>query len=141
MGVTSTSRPSWAFLAALLALALFAAGCQATFEEPPLLTAEDSGSTLVLQTGEEFTVQLESNPSTGYAWTLDGALPANVEQVGEPEYVAPGMDAVGAAGMDLWKFRATEAGTGEVYLRYWRSFDPETENEKTFTVEVTVREP
>lgn len=144
MGATSASRPSWVHLTALFALlsvALFAAGCEASFTEPPLLTAADSGSTLVLKTGDEFVVELESNPSTGYSWTLDGNLPDNVEQVGEPEFVEPGTGQVGAAGLERWTFRATGAGTGEVYLRYWRSFEPEAGSEETFMVEVTVREP
>ena len=143
MVATSTSRPSRVLLFALTslsALVVFAAGCS-YFEEAPVLTAEDSGSSLVLISGDEFIVELESNPSTGYAWTLDGDLPANVEQVGEPEYIEADSDELGAPVTERWTFRAKAQGSGEVFMRCWRSFDPETENEDTFMVEVTVREP
>lgn len=143
MGATSTSRPSRVLLVALAAavlLVLLATGC-ALFTDEPVLTQDDSGTTLVIQKGDTFVVELASNPSTGYAWALDGELPEVVTLSGDAEYVEPESDALGAAGVERWTFEAAEVGTGEVYLRYWRASDPETENEQTFMVEVTVREP
>lgn len=115
-------------------------------EEPPgeqgdagvlELTAADDASSQTLAAGQTVQVSLEANPSTGYAWAIDGEAPAFLEQTGEPVFT-PESDALGAGGTEVWTFRATGAGAGTLALKYWRSFEPDVEPERTFSVEIAV---
>jgi hypothetical protein len=67
--------------------------------------AGDTREAVSVTVGEEFTVSLESDPSTGNLWTLvtQDPLPAGLQLVSHA--AAPGRsDAVGAAGTDDWTF-------------------------------------
>jgi len=127
------ARMRFAGVALALALALVA-GCNTRAIE---LSAEDDGSTQRLAVGQGLTVQLDSNPTTGYRWALDGELPGGLEQIGEPEYVA-GSDAIGAGGTELWRFRGAAAGSAELKLKYWRSFEPTAPPEGRFSATIEI---
>ena len=61
----------------------------------------------------EFNIELDSNPSTGYHWTLAGIEPSgSVEQAGEPVFLADSShpDRVGEMGKEVWTFLAREPG-------------------------------
>jgi inhibitor of cysteine peptidase len=122
---------------AALALVLAMSGCASTSESPLELTAEDSGTTQTLAVGQQMSVTLEANPTTGYSWAIDGALPQQLEQAGEPAYAAES-DLVGAGGAETWTFRAASAGQGVLKLKYWRSFEPTVPPENAFEVTVNV---
>jgi len=117
---------------ATLALALVA--CASGALE---LTAEDAGTTQALKGGQELAVTLGANPSTGYNWEIDGELPAQLEQLGEPEFAAESQLA-GAPGSQTWRFRAAAEGEGVLRLKYWRSFEPTVPPVATFEVTVEV---
>jgi len=125
-----------AVLAAVCALALVA-GCA---EKPATveLSGSDSGTAAQLAVGQELRISLDANPTTGYAWALDGALPAQLEQVGDPEYSAD-TGAIGSGGTEVWTFFARETGTATLGLKYWRSFEPTVPPVATFTVDLDVR--
>lgn len=85
------------------------------------LTAADAGSALTLHPGDEVVVTLESNVTTGFAWTLDTRPASEILDVVHSEYVAPETDLVGAGGEEIWRFVATGEGTTELEMRYARS--------------------
>ncbi len=62
------------YLAHVLIVALTStlAGCGA---EEPAPTFTNSGAQFVIETGEEFSIVLESNLTTGYSWALAVDLP------------------------------------------------------------------
>lgn len=101
------------------------------------LTAGDSGSTEAMSVGQELRITLDSNPTTGYSWALDGELPPQLEQVGEPVYTAES-SALGAGGTEVWAFKAMSSGSGTLRLKYWRSFEPDATPPETFDVTVEV---
>ena len=124
-------------IAAISLAALLLAGCSAkpaTLE----LSLSDSGSTQQIAAGQQVRVSLEANPTTGYQWAVDGELPAQVEQVGAPEYKA-GSTAIGAGGTEVWTFSGKEPGQGTVRLKYWRSFEPTVPPVKTFSATFDVK--
>jgi len=121
-------------LAAVLALLVVLSACAAQTLE---LTKDDDGSTQSLDTGQQMAIGLEANPSTGYAWAVDGELPAQLTQSGEPEYAAES-GLVGASGVETWRFTAAEPGEGVLKLKYWRSFEPTVAPIETFSVTVEV---
>jgi inhibitor of cysteine peptidase len=131
-------RSAVALLAAMLTVvAVLAAGC-ATTSAPRELTGGDNGSTQQLAVGQELRITLESNQTTGYRWAIDGQLPPQLEQVGEPAYASESK-MVGAGGQEVWTFKGTQAGSGELRLKYWRSFEPTAQPAETFAVTVNVK--
>ena len=99
---------------------------------------KDAGSTVHISQGGTLEIALDCNPTTGYSWAIDGELPAQLEQVGEPKYVA-GSNAIGAGGTDTWAFKAKAVGTGSLRLKYWRSFEPTATPPQSFFVTVYVK--
>jgi predicted secreted protein len=85
----------------------------------------DSGKTASADVGSTIVVALTSNASTGFAWRVHEALPPQLEQVGDVQYVPPGstQPVAGAAGTEVFTFRAASAGTAELALDYARSAD------------------
>ncbi|HET6614444.1 MAG TPA: protease inhibitor I42 family protein, partial [Dehalococcoidia bacterium] len=70
------------------------------------LSDADSGTTARADAGSTIIVALTSNASSGFAWRVHDALPAQLEQVGEALYVPPGSTepVVGAAGTEVFTF-------------------------------------
>jgi inhibitor of cysteine peptidase len=107
------------------------------------LTQADDGKSYTVGVGDTITVELEGNPTTGYAWASDlsaedAALLTLVG--GEPAYAGEetGSDVVGAGGTYTFTFTADSAGQLELKLKYWRSFEPDTEPIETFSVDLTI---
>jgi inhibitor of cysteine peptidase len=120
----------------LLALALLV-GCAAK-TGPVELKASDSSSTQSLAAGQQLKITLDANPTTGYQWAVDGALPAQLEMVGEPTFTAAS-GAIGSGGSQVWTFVGKASGQGSLRLKYWRSFEPTVAPISTFSVNIDVR--
>ncbi len=113
-------------------------GCSSGATAPLELTAEDAGSTQQLAVGQEMKVTLESNQTTGYRWAVDGEVPPQLEQVGEPTYSSESK-MIGAGGQEVWTFTGAQTGSAELKLKYWRSFEPTAEPAETFVVTLNVK--
>lgn len=100
----------------------------------------DDGREVTLAKDGSLTVVLESNPSTGFTWTVK-SLPDVLRPGGEPDYIPPvtPSPAVGAAGKQRFTFTATKSGSGKLELIYSRSFERGVPPAKTFSVSVTVK--
>ena len=76
-----------------------------------------------IRIGQTVTVQLESNPSTGYRWIL--VPPSEALQVSETEAVAIYHDGrVGAPVLQTWQIQAQQAVATDLhweYVRPWQS--------------------
>ncbi len=100
------------------------------------VTDADNGASVTLSAGEQLTVRLAENPTTGYRWRAepwDGSL---LELTGD-EYQAPGDARPGAAGEHEWHFVARRPGGGSLRLAYrraWGDADPA----KVFSLNVAV---
>lgn len=114
------------------------AGCAQRTLPPVAVTTADSGSAQTLSAGQELVISLDSNPTTGYRWAVDGAVPAQLKQVGEPKY-ASSSNAIGSCGTEVWTFAGQGTGDGTLKLKYWRSFEPTATPADTFVVKVSVR--
>jgi inhibitor of cysteine peptidase len=106
---------------------------------PVAITDKDAGKSITLAVGQELTLSLESNVTTGFAWEVAGLNTAVLEQVGEPEYKAPQSGLVGAGGVQLFRFKAKAAGQAELKLNYRRAWEKDVPPAKTFTVTVVVK--
>lgn len=77
------------------------------------LKRASAGSSLALKAGEAFCVDLEENPSTGYAWTY--ALPLDVEYLEDKAFALSAAPPPGAPLRHVWKFRR-KGGAGTVLI-------------------------
>jgi inhibitor of cysteine peptidase len=121
-----------------LAMVLAVGGCASAPKPALSLTAKDSGSTQALGVGQRLEITLESNPTTGYQWALDAALPACLESAGPPTHTRSS-NRLGAGGTDLWIFVGKSPGRAELTLKHWRSFEPTVPPVATFSVIVDVQ--
>ncbi len=89
-------------------------------------------STIHVAAGDDFSITVEANPTTGYQWKCDGIeqVTVVVEQAGEPVYLQnenpEGM--MGVGGTETWSFRALLSGEAIIQLGY---YPPGSENEET----------
>ncbi len=125
--------------AVLLALCAQFAGCgdgDGGPSGPGVYT--DPAKAIRLQAGDQFSIELESNPSTGFNWVLTGQLTKGVVKMVETRYRPPDPPVPGAPGTDVWTFQAVKPGKEKVTLGYAKqSVNPsEIAEERTFTVEV-----
>lgn len=122
------------FLYATLCLAFLLTACSGGSAKPQPTHPE---AAIEADAGKEFTLVVESNPTTGYHWEIVGDLDgAVVEFVGQ-EYQStsqPGL--AGGGGLDIWTFKAVGAGETTITLgHYPPSNDPvDPEETQTFTV-------
>ena len=73
------------------------------------LDAGDDGAVVEAEVGERVSLELEGNPTTGYAWEVTAIDPAVLAQAGEPEYQSSS-DADGAGGTYTFHFNVVGAG-------------------------------
>ncbi len=139
---TRLVRP-WVLL--LLLLLLASAGCKAQAASPAAETGirlggSDSGHALTMKIGDQFLVELEANPSTGYTWDIAEADPAILKQIGETEYrSASSTPMPGQAGTQVLRFEALGAGVTTLKLIYHRPWETGVPPLNTFTLQITVQ--
>jgi inhibitor of cysteine peptidase len=90
--------------------------------------------------GDTLTLTLGSNPTTGFSWTEQTLISdkAIIEQTNH-ESVAPATNALGAAGKEVWTYRALKAGTTEISTEYSRPWTGGEKAEWTFDLTVIVK--
>ena len=87
-----------------------------------ILQKQDDGKEVRIKGGQVFEIQLEAMGGTGYWWYVQPPDARHVELLGEKT----GAQAEGRLGgpvLGLWTFRAKEAGTTEVKMNYYRSWE------------------
>ena len=91
--------------------------------------------------GDLFRVTLCSNQTTGFSWSelVQIGDETIVEQMGH-EFVAPqNGQLVGAAGQEVWTFKALKEGTTSISVEYSQPWEDGTKAEWTFELTVTVK--
>lgn len=124
------------FFAAAIAIA--AAGC-ASGPKVMNLDARDDGRTVELKPGDELSVKLESNRSTGFRWVLAEGPGRILLKQGDPMYSRPIDSAPGAGGTETWSFRAVAAGEQPLVFEYRRQWEKDKAAEKVVTYKVTIQ--
>jgi inhibitor of cysteine peptidase len=104
----------WLLVAVVVLTLGMVAGCTT------VMTYDDEGHEIDIGVGEEFIIALGSNPTTGYSWQASYDE-TKLELVGgEPTYEPDETDepAMGAGGVDYFRFKALAAGETEITLTY-----------------------
>ena len=94
----------------------------------------DPEAAIRVAVGDRFAVELAGNPSTGYTWQV-GVDDRLLELLGQE--FEPGGEGVGAAGVEVFLFRAVAAGKTEIACAYRRPWDTESRDTKRFRVAVS----
>ena len=123
-------RPLLLALASGLAVCLLA-GCRSGSE-----VHIDVEKTIVTGVGQEFTIALDSNPTTGYDWreVHDESMLSLIEEEYVPGEKAKGL--VGAGGTQYYRFQALEAGNTEITFTYQRAWEGTFIQQKIFRVNI-----
>ena len=103
------------------------------------LTATDSGKQITISDGDSFTVTLDSNPSTGFAWSISAITNEAVIDDVSNEFNGADTGMIGAGGHEVWTFEAGDEGTSTIEMQYSRSWETGVEPAATFNVTVVVK--
>jgi predicted secreted protein/putative hemolysin len=106
-----------------------------------MLTDSDKGSNVSLKVGDTLTVELKSNPSTGYSWHVSANDETVLQQVGEPQFDLGNQTPVpGAGGTQTFTFKAVGKGKTTLTLLYTRPWETTVTPtpDDTWSVNVTV---
>ncbi len=123
-----------AAIAVAVALSVTAGGRGA---RPAEFIAADTA--IDVKPGQEFTITLDSNATTGYSWKLAADLDGKVIELLGSRYVEPASNALGAAGKEVWSYRAAGAGKATIVLAYAQPWDTTSAPAQTAEFSVTVK--
>ena len=96
----------------------------------------DSEQVINTTVNQEFTIALDSNPTTGYNWeaSYDENMLSLEKEEYNPDEKAPGL--LGAGGTQYYRFQALKVGETEITVTYKRSWETESAEQKVFTVDI-----
>ena len=102
----------------------------------PRLSLADNGAVVALDEDGTLILELEANPTTGFAWELDTLDEGVLHLTGEPAYLSDS-DLPGSPGTMTFSFEATGAGETELRMVYRRPWEDESPIQ-TFSLSVIV---
>jgi len=105
---------------------------------PSKIEVSEDQQNIEIKTGQEFTINLTSNPSTGYSWSVDDTYNKNIMSKISNEFIPSNSEMIGAPGKELWVFKGVRKGETKLNFVYIRQREDETSqiNSKTFNVTV-----
>jgi inhibitor of cysteine peptidase len=112
---------------------------------PPDKSADDkepgnvTGESKVVKVGEDLTIELESNPTTGYEWKMTTKPDASILGLTTDTYEAPTSSLAGAPGKRIFRFKALKAGKTTIVFENSRSWEKDEPPAQTHTVAVEVQ--
>lgn len=101
-------------------------------------TYTETNSEIVASVGENFTISLESNQSTGYSWSV-GMVSDNAQVViAGMDYDLPEGSITGQGGAEVWHLKAVAPGSVKLLFYYARSWEKDAPA-KTVTFNVSIK--
>jgi inhibitor of cysteine peptidase len=100
---------------------------------------ENLNDRLEVTVGQEFSITLASNATTGYHWQLTLPLDEAVVKLVANEYKSPETMALGAGGQEIWTFQAMGQGQTVINLKYVRPWEKDVAPVETASYAVNVR--
>ena len=106
----------------------------------PALQVNDPQLPIEVSTGREFTIILESNPTTGYQWAIVDELNRSVVEFVKTEYTSTSdPNLVGGGGLDVWTFKSVKTGETQITLGYYPPSNEPVDPYQTTTFTVVVK--
>jgi inhibitor of cysteine peptidase len=111
---------------------LLVAGCAASSSSA---INTDPNKIIRVRVGQEFTISLKANPTTGYDWECISVYEW-IQPLGKT-YQADKTGLVGSGGTDIFRFKAHGPGKAVLDFVYKRSWETTSIEQRSFTVEVS----
>jgi inhibitor of cysteine peptidase len=105
----------------------------------PVITKSGDTSRVEAKAGEEFTVSLFANPSTGYTWELAKPLDKDLLELVSAEHSGGNPMLVGSGCQQEWKFKALKPGKALISLKYHRPWEKLVPPAKIEEFEVSIK--
>jgi len=102
------------------------------------LDENDAGKEIQVAVGDQITINLEGNLTTGYAWSIVQIDEGMLEQQGEVQYERES-DLIGAGEITTFTFKALDAGQTQLELEYKRPFEKDKAPLRTFLIKIVVQ--
>jgi len=113
-------------------------GCS-TGQNEITLTDDDNGSMVTASLNQTIIITLPSNPTTGYSWNIFQIDTAQLNQVGETEFIPENEEPlVGQGGAEKLQFLVIAEGKSTLILVYHRPWEEGVEPLETFSIEIVV---
>lgn len=109
---------------------------------PVSVDAAYDGKQVEVRAGGLLRVTLESNASTGFKWELKAISDQSVVSLVDNQYITTASQnppVVGAAGTEVWTFKALKAGTAAISMAYSRPWEGGEKGVETFNLTVVVK--
>jgi len=97
---------------------LFACGVSFCFAEE-----QKQPSTIVVKPGEEFTITLDSNSTTGYSWQFARPLDKSLLELIITAHSIDKPKLVGSGGKQMWTIKALKPGKTNIFFKYVRPWE------------------
>ena len=81
-------------------------------------------TSIEIENGDNFSVILEANPTTGYQWEI--YFEADYIQLVDKEYTPASSELIGGGGDEVFNFLALKSGQAEITFSYLRSWEKDT---------------
>lgn len=119
------------FVALITILLLTAIACQSNIKQ-----FSSPAEEIDIKNGEQFSVVLESNPTTGYQWSAqyDKEIIKLIDDKYEP--LNKNQQIVGAPGKQMFVFKALKKGKTELKFEYARTWEKDSIDSKAFRVTI-----
>lgn len=123
---------------------VFSGTCAALLAIHPAHAEKDAAKVIETAVGKQFTIELESNITTGYAWKLQKPIDKALLHAVGNEYrstpPAPGEELVeGAGGKEFWTFKALQPGQTTIDLIYVSPFSADEPPARTASFRVVIK--
>ncbi len=102
------------------------------------LTEVDAGKTVQAHPGDHILIQLDANATTGFSWAIHKTDTTILALQRESYTPYPG-GAVGSGGTAVFTFIAQRAGTAQLQLKYWRSWEGDSSIVKRYEITIQVQ--
>lgn len=86
----------------------------------------NNSNVIKINAGSDFTIALESNPTTGYKWEIANPLDAKLLKLLDSKYIPTKTDLVGVPGKEEWTFKAKKTGKTIISFDYARPWEKDT---------------
>ena len=121
------------FVISMSILALLLTSCTASTS----LTGSDNGKTIQVHVGDEIDIALDSSPDTGYGWAVEKS-DDKLLALKQSNFSASN-SSIGSSGTQTFTFVAKSAGTVNLQLKYWRSFEGDKSITQRFAVTIQIQ--
>ncbi len=95
------------------------------------LKYKDNSNVIRVNANNNFTITLDSNPTTGYKWAIDSPFDTKLLKLIDSNYVPAKTNLVGAPSKEKWAFKAVKPGKTIISFIYTRPWEKDTPPVKT----------